>query len=171
MDEGSECFCIYTATLTVNMKPIANFKAVILPVIFLIACFGCNNTANPKQAGSASCWTRVYETDSILSIKRNEDCKRMPLAAAIGHYLDEAKKITYEDCSLSFKESFLAHLQAWEKLKPIADKYPLLRGELHEVFGLIQRTSDSALFNQYVNDIHETWKHVESKATQMPRPD
>ncbi len=144
-------------------------KPIILFVSLLI--IGCNNS-NKKEANSISdtqgksinCVKKVFEKDSILGGIRNHASEKISLTETINNYSKSVKSLDYSDCPEAFELAFNNHIDAWLAFRKLSDKYPLLRGELHDVFSIIEKGKDSIEFRSRLNQILETWKVVEESA-------
>jgi hypothetical protein len=55
-------------------------------------------------------------------------------------------------------------MEAWKMVTKVTDKYPLLRGELHDIFAELEKSKDSTEFNDLVKQVWNTWKKVEENA-------
>ena len=138
------------------LKPIFLFFALLL--------FGCNgsNTEQEKR----NCFKQVFEKDSIFGNTRNHASEKMPLSNAITKYSKNLKSLDFSKCSEAFESAFQKHIDAWLNFKKVSDKYPLLRGELHDIFLIIEKGKDSTEFRSRLNQILETWKMVEQSSSE-----
>jgi hypothetical protein len=72
--------------------------------------------------------------------------------------------LDYSYCPEEFELAFHKHIDAWLDFRKVSDKYPLLRGELHDIFSIIEKSKDSTEFKSRLNQILETWKIVEQNS-------
>lgn len=146
---------------------------MIKPVIIFISLlvFGCNGH-NKKNDSSASdverkrkdCVKQIFEKDSIFGNIRNHDSEKISISEAIHNYSKNLKSLNYSNCPEKFETAFRNHIDAWIDFRKVSDKYPLLRGELHDIFAIMEKSKDSTEFKSRLDQILETWKIVEESA-------
>lgn len=147
------------------IKPIILFLSLLL--------LGCNGP-NKKESRSFSnsngkninCVKRIFEKDSIFGDIRNHASERISLSEAINNYSKNIKSLDYSHCPEEFESAFNKHIDAWLDFRKVSDKHPLLRGELHDIFAIIEKSEDSTEFKSKLNQILETWKMVEESSNQ-----
>ncbi|WP_109098302.1 hypothetical protein [Aquimarina sp. AU58] len=113
-----------------------------------------------------NCVKKIFEKDSIYGDIRNHASEKAPLSEAIHDYTKNVKSLDYSDCPKEFESAFHKHMDAWLDFRKVSDKYPLLRGELHDIFATIEKSEDSTEFKSRLNQILETWKIVEEISNQ-----
>lgn len=64
-----------------------------------------------------------------------------------------------------------SHRQAWLDLRQIADDYPDLRGEMHDLFDIMTEGRDSVRFEALIHVVWDTWTVVEAEALAVSMPD
>lgn len=105
---------------------------------------------------------KVIEQDSVLGSVRNNASRNISLSQTIRDYIQGINTIDMDECPASFRNAFQKHIQAWEKMISVADLYPQLRGEMHDLFNQLENEKDSMLFNQRLKAIWDTWAEVEN---------
>lgn len=149
-----------------NKTSIYDMKSILilLPTMFLFGCIGSNgkleNSDTKIEIQEKNCVDRVLEQDSILGHLRNQASKNISLSETIDYYANGLKSMDYTHCPENFKSAFQAHCEAWLEIKKVSDRYPSLRGELHDVFGQLEKSEDSTEFKLLVKQIWDTWKVV-----------
>lgn len=103
---------------------------------------------------------KILKADDVLGKKRNQDCKTISLSETILKYTTELKKLDLSHCSSNFKAAFYKHIEAWEAMISITDKYPNLRGEMHQLFKQIETKNDTEFKSKLAN-IWSTWDEIE----------
>ncbi len=134
---------------------------------------GCNG-ANKKEHSAASnmkqknvnCVKHIFEKDSIFGDIRNHASEKASLSDAINNYAKNLKSLDFSNCPEDFELAFHKHIDAWLDFRNLSDKYPSLRGELHDIFSTIEKSKDSIEFKSRLNEIFETWNVVEQRANQ-----
>ena len=53
------------------------------------------------------------------------------------------------------------HMNAWINITEVTDNYPDLRGEMHDIFDIIENGPDSTAFKFLLTEIWTTWEQVE----------
>lgn len=138
-------------------------------IIILLLVFLSNITlAQPnehKNSGIISiekeCITRIIAADDSLGAIRNHACEKGTLSRSIKNYVRAIKKLNFKNCLLDFKESFRLHTKAWHDMLKVTNKYPALRGEMHELFDQLEKGNDAVEFKKYLKNIWDTWAVIE----------
>ena len=123
---------------------------------------GCGVSSNSDQKSSKVCVESIIKKDSELGKVRNHACEKLSLSETIIEYTTALKQLDFSACEKEFEVAFSSHINAWENAVSITDKYPMLRGEMHDLFDKIELTSDSTEFKSLVASIWSTWGEVES---------
>lgn len=110
---------------------------------------------------NTNCVEYIFEQDSIFGDIRNHASEKISLSEAINNYSKNLKSLDYSHCPEEFESAFNKHADAWLDFRKVSDKYPLLRGELHDIFEIIEKSEDSTEFKSRLNQILETWKLIE----------
>jgi hypothetical protein len=84
------------------------------------------------------------------------------ISQSIVQYVEAMNKLDFKQCPTQFTQGFTHHKNAWAALLSVTDKYPTLRGEIHELFDKIEKTSDAEEFEPLLKSIFDTWTEVES---------
>ena len=139
--------------------------------LILLLILGCKETnANQNNSDStvdlkrAKCVEQIFVKDSILGDVRNHASENLPLSEALNNYTKELESLDYSSCPDSFITAFHKHIEAWKMVTKISDKYPSLRGELHEIFEELEKGKDSTEFKYLVKQVLDTWTIVEESA-------
>ncbi len=108
----------------------------------------------------------VLSIDSELGIIRNQATETRSLAAAIREYVASIDSVDFGACPADFAEAFRAHRNAWEESIPFFERFPDLRGEMHELFEQIRRQSVDVRdeLERTEVPIWDTWREVEAVA-------
>lgn len=110
------------------------------------------------------CMEKVLEEDIYLGELRNQASRSISLSEAILKYTEGMRALDFSNCPEDFTVAFKEHIDAWEELRDVSDYYPAVRGELHDVFQVLEKSKDSVLFNQLVERVWKTWELVEQRA-------
>lgn len=113
----------------------------------------------------SQCVKEVFAQDDSLGSVRNHACETIPLSQTIVNYTSALKKLDFQHCPEEFEKAFKAHWIAWENMISVVDKYPDMRGEMHDLFDQIELSPDSSSFKLSLKAIWDTWAVVE-KSTQ-----
>ncbi|WP_108840677.1 hypothetical protein [Aquimarina sp. Aq78] len=147
------------------IKPI-----ILLFSLLLLGCNGPNKKENRSfsdiERKSIDCVKQIFEKDSIFGNIRNHASEKTSLTEVINDYSKNLKSLDYSHCPEEFESAFSKHIDAWLDFRKISDKYPLLRGELHDIFAVIEKSKDSTEFKSRLNQILETWKIVKESSNQ-----
>lgn len=134
------------------MKPIF-YLFFICVSLLAISCK--NNVAENKQ-----CIEYIIAEDDSLGKIRNHACKEQSLSKTIHQYIEALNTLDTKDCSSEFNKAFNNHKKAWLNTLVVTDNHPNLRGEMHDLFALIETSKDSAEFKILVKNIWDTWAEV-----------
>lgn len=155
------------------MKYPRKIFSIIVVGTLLLACK--NTEENKKEIPAAEelyssendCMDRIIEKDAALGKARNEATTTLPTSEAIDIYVDGMEALDFRKCPGPFIAAFEDHIEAWASIKEITDKYPDLRGEMHDVFDQLERTEDGDRFKFLLADIWSTWEKVERAMSQF----
>ncbi len=109
----------------------------------------------------ADCMKKIIAMDDSLGTIRNHACETVSLAETIRNYAASLQKLDFSSCPPSFATAFEKHRQAWLAMIPLAEKYPKLRGEMHDLFDQLKAGEDAAVFGPLLDAIWATWAEVE----------
>lgn len=136
--------------------------------MFLLGCKGpkekLENSDSKIEIKEKNCVDRILKQDSIFGDIRNHASENISLSETIDNYANGLKSMDYIKCPEEFKSAFQAHIEAWLEMRKVSDRYPSLRGELHDVFGRIEKSEDSTEFKLLEKQIWDTWKVVEESS-------
>lgn len=116
----------------------------------------------PTVAEGKICIKKVMEADNHLGRIRNHACEKISLSATIKDYVAGMEKIDFQDCPASFSTAFKRHQQAWSDMLVVTDHYPDLRGEMHDLFDILEKEKDADQFKALLKQIWDTWAEVET---------
>lgn len=144
----------------------------ILPAFLTLFVSGIFISCNSETADSAKtdsgtqqeqkiCIDRFLKADDSLGKIRNHACETISLSETILQYENALRKTDYKSCSPSFETAIDKHLDAWHEIVKVTDRYPDLRGEMHDLFSKLENGKDSTLFKPLLDAIWDTWAGVE----------
>lgn len=144
---------------------------MIFICLFLFACNGSKPKSiyliqSKHKSDGKNCFQQVFAVDDHLGNIRNHACEKASLSKAIKDYASGLKEIDYTDCGEAFAMAFEKHRQAWLSALPITDKYPDLRGEMHDLFAQLEAGEDGENFKLIVKSIWGTWNEIEQTITE-----
>lgn len=127
----------------------------------LVSCLfvSCQEKNQPEK--EQDCIKSALAIDDSIGKIRNHECERISLSRTISNYTTGMKAIDMKDCPNSFSNAYDLHRKAWDEVLPITNKYPELRGEMHDLFKQIEAGKDSVLFKKRVAAVWATWAEVE----------
>ncbi|MGH2667444.1 hypothetical protein [Flavobacterium sp.] len=137
---------------------------IIATVCFLSSCdrsIQRFQQQNQISEAERACVDKVIAIDDSIGKIRNKECQKLSLSQTISNYTDKMKKISTEGCPKEFSKSFNQHIDSWKNLLEVTDKYPEMRGEMHDLFKELEKSKDSAVFKKLKNVVWETWDLVE----------
>ncbi len=120
------------------------------------------NNIEIKNSRALDCIDNVMQFDQELGKIRNHSCEQISLSETINEYTNGLKYLDYEYCPEKFKLAFKEHINAWLNIKRVTDNYPELRGEMHELFNVIENGKDSVEFKSLNKRIWDTWCAIEN---------
>ena len=136
-----------------------------LSLICFCLLFNCEDkktsVTNAKMTPK-HCMESVLKQDDSLGKVRNHACERISLSKTIDQYANAINNLNYNACPNEFEEAFKKHAEAWIKMGIFTEKYPDLRGEMHDIFDSIEKTRDSSEFKPLLKSIWDTWAKVEA---------
>ncbi len=137
-------------------------------IIFSCLVLGCKDSSVKRNTSDlnhemkrVNCVERIFEKDSVLGNIRNHASENISLSEAIINYTRALESLDFTSCPEKFKSAFGEHIEAWKGVAEISNKYPLLRGELHDVFAELEKSEDSIAFKFLVKQVWDTWKTVD----------
>ncbi|MFC7356895.1 hypothetical protein ACFQO1_04280 [Jejudonia soesokkakensis] len=148
------------------------FSMIAIPLLLL----GCKNAEknNTKllieevsDASEKNCINTIINTDATLGKIRNEAPRLLSLSEAIDNYIFGIEAMDFKNCPGAFEAAFLDHKEAWAAIKEVTDKYPQLRGEMHDLFDQLEKTENGERFKELLADIWSTWEKVERAMSQF----
>ncbi len=144
------------------------YLLILISFLLLLACKGNEekpNTSDLKiETDKTNCVNEIFKRDSLFGEIRNHSSEKISLSKTITIYSKNLKSLDYSNCPEEFKLAFHKHNEAWLDFRKVSNKYPLLRGELHDIFTKIEKSEDSTEFKSCLKQILETWKLVEESS-------
>ena len=141
------------------------FSAVISSITILMVINACNTKQVQKDltvhASAKECIDYVIDTDKSLGAIRNHACEKKSLSETIDDYVHSLDNLSFSNCPPIFIKAFEEHKEAWVNVTEMTDQYPDLRGEMHDIFEIIEAGPDSAAFKYLEAEIWATWEQVE----------
>jgi len=137
---------------------------LIVMVCFLQSCDRSMNRLKEKHQitpKEKSRIDRVIAIDDSIGNVRNKQCKNVSMSQAIVNYTGSMKKINMEGTPKQFSKAFTIHIESWEDMLAVTDKYPEMRGEMHDLFLKLEKSNDSLMFKKLKNAIWDTWELTE----------
>lgn len=143
------------------MKPLS-FTLITLVIL------GCNNDLRKPdtlesgyEANQALCIEKIFNRDSALGDIRNQASENISLSEAIANYTKELDALDYSNCPGEFVSAFREHIAAWNEVIRVTDNHASLRGEMHDLFGKLEKSQDSTEFKGLLKRVWDTWQAVE----------
>ncbi len=147
-------------------------KKLRFTTLFLLCCIfllSCDNADSKQQNPTAAQTTispqkaieKVIAQDETLGGIRNHACETIPLAITIQQYADGLGEIDFSNCPEEFTKAFARHRDAWVQMIPFVEKYPDLRGEMHDLFDQFEKGDEADIFKPLLKAIWDTWAEVE----------
>jgi hypothetical protein len=118
--------------------------------------------AKEPSSRERDCMERVIALDSEYGDIRNHESETSSLSETILNYVTSMEGYNFKDCPEAFRLAFRNHRNAWNAIRPIADTYPDLRGEMHELFKVIEEGDRGEIFKEKLKNIWDTWAEVEA---------
>lgn len=144
---------------------------LVLVIIVFSSIFSCKEPGAKQQnvqltpeMNQTNCIERIFEKDSVLGDIRNHASETISLSQSITNYAKELEFLDYSNCPQKFVSAFHDHIEAWKRVTRVTDKYPSLRGELHDIFAELEKSKDSTEFKSLVKQVWDTWHWVEENA-------
>lgn len=137
-----------------NHSEISWAKRLNIPLMFLMG----NSVMSKTQT---ECMKRILAVDNSLGTIRNHACESIPLSEAIKQYVNSLKQIDFTGCSNQFEQAFKEHETAWLTILEITDKYPDIRGEMHDLFDTLKEGEDGEKFSTLLQSVWDTWREIE----------
>lgn len=151
------------------MKQYLLFTIIILCSNFFHSCN--NGEANqkttvllsPQEVAAKACVQRIIAYDEELGTIRNHACEKQSLSKTINEYVAALEAANFENCPSAFQSAFEQHIGAWKAMVTITDKYPDLRGEMHDLLEEIEETTDGKEMKALTKAVFDTWRVVENE--------
>ncbi len=132
---------------------------LVITLFLVINFLSCNHKKEVKN--SKKCIEYVMHIDDSLGTLRNHNSEKLTLSKTIDLYTNSLEDLSFSNCPPTFSSAFKSHITAWKNMKEVTDKYPSLRGEMHDLFDQIKTSNDSLLFEKRLTAIFSTWEEVE----------
>ena len=125
------------------------------------SCQGSHKSAVGNAGSDKTCIEKAIAKDAALGKVRNHACEAISLSETIDDYVEGLKAIDFQHCPKDFALAFKAHWEAWEKMGTFVEKYPDMRGEMHDLFDEIEQGEDAGTFKPLLAAIWDTWGEIE----------
>lgn len=137
-----------------------NNKTILFLVLIFMSCKQDQKTNS--DFFKKDCVNTIIKKDDSLGELRNNACKTISLSETILNYTSALDQLDYSLCPKTFAQAFRNHSQAWKEMTQVTDKHKNLRGEMHDLFNIIETSSDSSSFKPLLKNIWDTWEVVET---------
>ena len=138
-------------------------KYLVIAILILVTA--CSSNRGKKDftvhASAKECVNYVIANDDSLGTIRNNATKKQSLSETIDDYVYSLDNLSFSNCPPAFIEAFEEHKEAWVNISEVTDNYPDLRGEMHDIFDIIESGQDSSAFKFLLAEIWLTWEQVE----------
>lgn len=148
--------------------PMKSFSITIgfLLTFLLFNCQNSNSQGEDDSSNNAptlgkACIEKIIAADEKVGKIRNHACEKISMSQTIKNYVDALRKLDFSDCPTNFTKAFEKHINAWEKMIDITNKYPDMRGEMHDLFDELEKGEDSETFKPLLKAIWDTWDDIE----------
>lgn len=130
-------------------------------IILTLLFFSANACKQKVEPQNNSCIHTIIKKDELLGKVRNKFSETKSLSTTIYNYTEGLRFLDYGQCPEAFKTAFLKHIEAWDDMLKVTDKYPDIRGEMHAAFDSIKAKGDQEFENK-LDRIWKTWENVEA---------
>lgn len=139
-----------------------NKTAIILSLLMSSVLVSCNYSNDKVKVDSPKdCIAKIIAEDEKLGSERNHACEKKSLEETILDYVSKLEALDFDNCPSKFTSAFKSHIEAWKLTIPIVRNHSELRGEMHDIFKVIESTADSIEFKNAVDQVWATWGDVE----------
>lgn len=124
----------------------------------------CKSATTPHRepgANAQTCMEKVIAEDSHYGDIRNHDCETVSLSEAISNYVAAIDNYNFQDCPAAFRKAFKKHQKSWSDILEVTRHYPELRGEMHDLFKILETGAHAEAHKALVANIFSTWAEVE----------
>jgi predicted enzyme related to lactoylglutathione lyase len=105
----------------------------------------------------------VLAQDKALGSIRDRASESGPLADAAQAYVVAIDALDFSECPPEFVEAFRTHREAWQDAVPMLERFPQLRGEMHDLFDQLKQDPDTRSDMEALDKrIRDTWAEVEA---------
>ncbi len=134
---------------------------IISTAILIVSCTPNNSKSADKLSPEQACIQNVLMLDDSIGAVRNHACETISIAETIRDYVAGMQSADFSNCPDVFKNAFEDHRQAWLNMIPLVEKYPTMRGEMHDLFDELEKGEDATEFEPLLKAIWDTWAEVE----------
>ena len=143
------------------MKTISTLSLFVLIYAFLLSCNSENPKPGPRNIMERNCMAKIIVLDDSLGRIRNHACEKIALSPTIKQYIASLHKLNDKNCPSDFNTAFDKHLDAWENILVVTDKYPDLRGEMTVLFKQLETGEHASEFIPLQKAIWDTWADID----------
>lgn len=140
-------------------------------VSLLAVAFACKNTEKSSPASNsehtyAEAIRTIFAEDDRVATIRNHACEDTTLAETVRQYVAAIDAMDFSRCPADFTLAFKKHRDAWANTLSFFTDFDTLRGEMHELFAVIEDESpeQKAALEKISRPIGDTWMEVEKLA-------
>jgi hypothetical protein len=145
------------------MRILLYMSSILLVILTVLACdSAAPETSGPHNIIERNCMSRIIVFDDSLGRIRNHASEKIDLSTTIKQYLKSCRAMNYKNCPLAFNAAIEKHYAAWEKMLPLTNKYPDLRGEMTQLFKQLKTREHAQEFIPLEKAIIDTWVDIDA---------
>ena len=133
----------------------------LLSMLFLNCSSKKQSTDKNLAVSYQSCIDHIIAVDDSIGKIRNHNCEKISLSETIKVYTTGIENLDFNNCPGDFTNAFQRHKKAWTQMLQVTDKHPNLRGEMHDLFKILEEGKDKEFFKPLLDKIWSTWAEVE----------
>ena len=141
------------------MIPLKVFICAFLCGFIIVSCQ--QKESKKAMQNSQECVDHIFKKDDSLGTVRNHASEEISLSETIKRYTAALNHLDFSNCPDEFSAAFNEHIVSWNQMEDVTDKYPDLRGEMHDLFDIIDKSRDSIEFRSHLKAIWDTWEPIE----------
>lgn len=148
------------------LSPLFCVIAGLLPVLFSCKDTRASDSASSSEEPYAEAIRAVFAEDDKAAAIRNHACEDTTLAETVRQYVAAIDAMDFSRCPADFTSAFKSHRDAWANTIPFFHSFDTLRGEMHELFAVIENMSPGQKVElvKISRPIGDTWVEVEKLA-------
>lgn len=137
----------------------------------LSTLFSCRDTRTLSSASTAEepygqAIRTIFDEDDRAATIRNHACEDTTLTETVRQYVAAIDAMDFSRCPADFTSAFKKHRDAWANTIPFFTAFDTLRGEMHELFAVIENEGpeQEAALEAISRPIGDSWEEVEKLA-------